>query len=212
MIRYLDCVYRVSEHGEMIAGEFDIDEGVIVGEENLMHLDVNKFYDYYVDSYRYYSNIPKSKLYALLSRNPSALAVINYNNIGAIVVFRDKHSLYVFKTKQFIKHTAFLHNQFDIKTEVVGVVKTPLHTCETMQPLFYLVVDKSGDVPIVHTRFGKKRFNIECDVVDKPSLSRFLEMCNNDDVYASIERNGKVLFTYIDGNEFKVVGGNENGY
>lgn len=208
MIKYLDCVYRVTECSEMLSGEFDVENGTIVGEESLLHIDIEKFYDYYTDSYSYYKSIPQSKMYSLLAKYRDALAVINYNNIGAIVVFRDKHSLYIFKSKQFTRHTAFLHKQFDICAEVVGIVKTPLCTYEVTQPMAYLVVDKSGDVPIVHTRFGKKKFSIECDVCVKPNLSRFLEMCSDKEVYASVESNGKVLFTYIDGDEFKLIGGN----
>lgn len=207
MIQFVDCVYRVAEKGEMIQGQFDVFKGIICNNEKLLQFDITKDYEYSIDNYSYYSELPMAKLYNVLCDNPKALAVINYNNIGAVVVFRDKHSLYMYKSRQFIKHTAFMEEPFNLKTELIGIVRTPLKTYETLQPVFYLIVDKTDGTPIVHTSHGKKIVTFEYDKIDKPNLSRFVEMCKTEGIYASFEQDGKVKFAVVDGDELKILGG-----
>ena len=207
MLDVVDCVYRVHEKGEILRGQFDIKLGVIQEIPDKLSLDVSKYYNYMEGNYHEYKATPIETLYTMILRIPSALAVIEYNRIGVIVIFRHKHASYLFEKQMFHRVYIFSEEQFKFSCLDIGLVKTPAVSLGYMQRLAHLIVDLSGKEPVVHTRYGKCVVAFRYDKSESHSMSRFLEMCSCDDAYASIEYKGKTRFVGVVNNKLKVIGG-----
>lgn len=188
----VDCVYRVAPDCSVIKGSFDLNTGRLVKYPDLYNVDITSYFAYYELNYSEYT-LASRVLYNVMCKYPKALLAINYNNIGAIVVFEDKYIMYLEAIKS-VKEVVDLQNKIVLpKARVIGIARSPILTFEVFQPLMYLAAVEIDDEEYILTEHGAKKLREPCDVVEgKPSGARYFEMCNTQTAIGNCSVNGKV--------------------
>lgn len=190
----VDCLYRVAPKCAVVKGSFDLKEGRIIQQPSLYEVDIAAYFPYYELNYKEYF-MANVVLANVMCKYPTALLAVNYNNIGAIVVFEDKCMMHLAAINS-PKEVIDLKERLKLpKARVIGIAKMPVLTLEVMQPLMYLAaVDIDGE-EYIPTEKGPVKLRELCDnVTGSPSGNRYFEMCHTQDVLGNCSIDGKVEF------------------
>lgn len=197
MIRTVNCVYRLSERAEMLPATFDVKQGCIVGAEDMFRVDMSN-YVYYSENYSNAQMDSIKRLSTVMCKNKDTLAVIGYNNIGAILVTRNDSYLVPFETGTIKSNSLYpLIVPYTKEVVKVGIVKMPLLTLSAIQVQALLIAEKTPLGFVAHTRFGRKKILFEFDNTNVFCMQRHMELCKDEQAYASYEIGGTIKFAYI---------------
>lgn len=193
----VNCVFRVHTRGEILKSSFDTDEGRITMLPQLFKLDVKQF-AFYEEGYLGGPFITAPDLEYMLLTHESAIAAINFNNIGAVIVTHTK-SFTVPLGYARLKDGPVIPLLEEVRrdTEIIGVVKTCVNTLRITTPQALLVVDMTEGWKVVHTRFGPMRVGFKYEPLSlsqKIDMTRHVELCKNDRAYGTCIIGGQVKF------------------
>lgn len=193
----VNCVFRVHTRGEILKSVFDTEEGRVVALPQLFKLDVKQFY-FYEENYLGGPFITAPDLEYMLLNHESAIAAINYNNVGAIIVTYSKSFTVPLGNAGFKDGPIIpLLEEVNRETEIIGVVKTCVNTLRVTTPQALLIVDTTEGWKIVHTRFGPMRIGFKYEPLSlsqKIDMTRHVELCKNDSAYGTCIVGGQVRF------------------
>lgn len=202
MLEDVNCVYRVGLQGEWIPGHYHIASGQIIGEEGLFTVDTSA-YVYHSGNYEDGTSMGLRKLYNYFTLYPYALAVIDIDNVGVIVVtVKSSFGVYGELEDLTVWSSVPLRRAYRRDVEVAGAIKTKTYTRDCEVPQQLLIVDKTNGQRVVHTSYGIKEVAFEYDAIRegmKVDMSRHMELCNTEDGFASCLHNGTPRLLRIKG-------------
>lgn len=188
----VDCVYRVAPMCGIMKGTFDTDTGRLVTYPDLFEVPVKDTYKYYPDNYTNCEAMPVRDLFNIMCRYMNALMAINYNNIGAIIVYPDKTQMYLKATDAPGVFTPLEYRANKYESRVIGVQRMPMVTPEVFQPLMYLASTYIKGRECIVTAKGIKQLHESCDeVAGSPSMERYADMCFDNEVIGTCSIMGK---------------------
>jgi len=185
-----NCIYRVSETAEPREGYFRLDRGGILNEtlcEGKERIPVLEAYPWHYENREDYI-LPKHFMYDMLYKYQGVNLVINYFNIGVIIVDSENMNMCLYEGGLQARCVPLGVKPFfsEIKTQEVGVVKAPVFTYSAFQPLTRLVVfEEEGEIRSV-TRFGKVKLASNIDVKDLAYDNKFKHLLTEQDVNKDI--------------------------
>ena len=142
----VNCAYRVHASSEILFGMFDVEEGIVVDCPNLVKMNLNGIYEYMPGNYNYYRVPAREDLALWLIHESGALAVIDFNCIGALIVFPTRVTRVLFEDGS--PKTAWdISNCCKMRTSVIGVRKTSLVTKRVTQMVANLCISYTDEYP-----------------------------------------------------------------
>lgn len=160
-MEFVDCVYRVHEEGEILQGAYDIQKGVLRGRPELFQIDLSDKYEFIDTMYhgvdiRRKDIITMNQLVCMMCRKPGSLMVINYNNIGVIIVYRDHVTHKIFNRMHVDTECFVISDPVQLKdVRVLGVMRSKIKTLSVVQPYFKIIGVRGVDnVERVYTQEG----------------------------------------------------------
>lgn len=165
-----DCAWRITPKSEIILGKFDLDKGCLVEYPEVfkVNYDIKTWANYDLPVVGARLPWDKKDLVDLLCSDKRLLMAINYQSIGAILIYKDSITKWI-KAKPFknfpvvrLELNPLLLSPF----RCIGIKNTKLLTLRTLQFQERLVTVRIGNHEYLYSNEGRIEVNIYLDNYD----------------------------------------------
>lgn len=210
------CLIRLTSQGDLCSQSIDINNCSIGKDASWGKLRMPKIN---LSDFKEWNCICKGcsfsadKLVNLLFKYPKARIVINYCNVGAVLLTEDTALYYSFDKGLRWESRNLESSLFDVAAKNIGIVKTKLYTYNVFQPLIRLVAfEDEGKIWTISYK-GLLSFddNIHLEGFEenpKLKLSKLVDISQTDSLkinYALAVYEGKEVIVCLDTVENKFV-------
>ena len=199
-MRYIDCVYRAHLESEIILGKYDIANQCILGAPELMKFPLTKYYKIHDAMYEASKTMHKSTLVDVMCKHPKSYLVINYGNIGTIIVYQSSVVEWCFGNPTWGEVATILNPLLYTEHKILGVVKSKVLTYTSAQPYAKLVAVKCVDgIERVYSNHGIYTLDCELDEYTKLDLPAYTNMLKDgNSIFGLACSKGKSVYLYRD--------------
>ena len=194
----VNCVYRIHSRGVVLDGKFDTDEGLILECPELCQVDMTD-YHYILDAYPGVGD-SMEYLHYMLQDASCAIAAIGFNRVGCILVgYEEAHAVYAVRGN-FPDVAGALVKKYRMKTECIGIARTEVRQFVVPTKRALVVIDKTGNEPVIHTQQGRKKVAFSYDSLEPGEtigLQGAKELCEDSRAYGICKVKGEVRLLTI---------------